>query len=114
MKIASIAEKNKRGRRCDGVNFRAVAASALSNAPAILRRWLPDGRRVGREYISVNPLRTDRHAGSFRINLTNGKWADFAIGVSGGDLVSLASYLFAISQSDAARQIAAMLGMRHE
>jgi hypothetical protein len=74
---------------------------------------LPGGRREGREYVARNPRRADRTAGSFRINLTTGRWADFATDDAGGDPVSLAAYLFDLSQLDAARRLAAMLGM-HE
>jgi hypothetical protein len=59
-----------------------------------------------------NPRRADRRPGSFRINLNTGRWADFATGDGGGDVVSLAAYLFSISQAEAARQIAGMLGIK--
>lgn len=60
----------------------------------------------------ANPRRADRRPGSFRINLRSGRWADFALGgVAGGDLISLAAYLFDLSQGDAARRLAAMLGI---
>ena len=59
-------------------------------------------------------MRADRSPGSFRVNLLTGRWADFAIGVGGGDLISLAAYLFGIGQAEAATRIADMLGVRHE
>ena len=43
-----------------------------------------------------NPTRPDRRPGSFKINLTTGRWADFATGDRGGDPVSLAAYLFGL------------------
>jgi hypothetical protein len=58
--------------------------------------------------------RADRHRGSFRINLATGRWADFALdddAARGGDLISLAAYLFNIRQSEAARGLMRMLGM---
>jgi hypothetical protein len=45
--------------------------------------------------------------------MTTGRRADFATDAAGGDPVSLAAYLFDLSQLDAARRLAAMLGM-HE
>jgi hypothetical protein len=39
----------------------------------LLDRWLPGGRREGREYVARNPRRADRTAGSFRINITTGR-----------------------------------------
>jgi hypothetical protein len=96
------------------VNFAAVNEVALRALPLILARWLPDGRRLGREFVARNPTRADRTAGSFRINMVTGKWADFATGDGGGDPVSLAAYLFGLSQGGAARRLADMLGVDPE
>jgi len=41
-----------------------------------------------------------------------GRWADFATGDSGGDPIALAAYLFQLSQNQAAKKIAHMLGVR--
>jgi len=95
-------------------DFGAISRAALVHAPAILRRWLPDGARSGQEYVARNPRRTDRSTGSFKVNLFTGRWADFAVGVSGGDLISLAAYLFTIGQAEAAHRIADMLGVGHD
>ncbi len=99
--------------RSPRIDFRAINAEAHSALTILLTRWLPDGRVQGREYVSLNPRRVDRHLGSFRINLLTGKWADFATGAKGGDVVSLAAYLFGLSQAEAARRLAHMLGVRH-
>ncbi len=56
----------------------------------------------------------DRHLGSFRINLANGRWADFALAdksARGGDPISLVAYVRNIKQSEAARGLMRMLGM---
>ena len=66
---------------------------------------------VGREYVALNPKRGDRTAGSFTVNTTNGKWADFATGDKGGDAIALAAWLFNLPQPEAARRVAAMVGM---
>ena len=92
-----------------GVDFKAINRVALERLSDILRRWLPDGRIEGVEYVARNPTRYDRRPGSFKINLKNGRWADFATGDRGGDIVSLAAYLEGCSQSEAARLIATML-----
>jgi hypothetical protein len=99
------------GGRASVTDFRAVDAAALAVLPALLARWLPDGRREGREYVARNPRRSDRHPGSFKVNLARGAWADFATGDRGGDVVSLAAYLFGLSQGEAARELARMLGL---
>ena len=96
------------------IDFAAINRAALPRLHDLCARWLPDGRRHGHEYIALNPRRMDRRAGSFRINLQSGLWADFAIGVSGGDPISLAAYLSGLSQSEAARRLADMLGLRND
>ena len=93
------------------VAFRRIAEAALGHADAIVARWLPGGRREGAEWVSRNPTRADRRPGSFKVNLNTGKWGDFATGERGGDLVSLASYLFKLSQADAALRVADMIGI---
>ncbi len=93
------------------IDFAAVNAAALRNLPAIVARWLPDGRRQGDEWVAKNPTRADRHAGSFSVNIRTGQWADFASGDRGGDAVSLAAYLCGCNQVEAARRVAAMLGI---
>lgn len=94
------------------VDFDAINAAALACLPAIVQRWLPDGRREGREWSARNPRRVDRRLGSFKVNLKTSRWADFALpDVRGGDPVSLAAYLQGCSQSEAARALARMLGV---
>ena len=95
-------------------DFETINRAALTRLPELCARWLPDGRRHGHEYIARNPVRDDKRAGSFKVNLRTGKWADFAIDARGGDPVSLAAYVSGLSQSDAARQLAQMLGVNHD
>ena len=101
-----------RRSRVRPINFAAVNRAALASLPTLLRRWLPDGRQVGREYVARNPRRADRRPGSFKINLRSGKWCDFATGDAGGDVVSLCAYLAGIGQAEAARSLADMLRVR--
>ena len=93
------------------IDFRTINLAALDDLPAILARWLPRGRIDGDEYVALNPRRADRRLGSFKINLRTGRWADFATNDSGGDPVSLAAYLAGCGQAEAARRLAAMLGL---
>jgi hypothetical protein len=95
------------------VDFDAVNRAALVALPALAQRWLPDGRRLGREWVARNPRRDDRHPGSFKVNLLTGRWADFATGDAGGDVISLAAYLSGLSQREAAQRLAHMLGVPH-
>lgn len=92
--------------------FCRVNAAALARLADLLARWLPDGRRVGHEWIARNPTRQDRRPGSFKVNLGTGRWSDFAVDAKGGDPISLCAYLFDLSQGEAARRLAEMLGVR--
>ena len=96
------------------IDFETINRTALARLPDLCSRWLPDGRRRGHEFVARNPRRADRRAGSFSVNLSTGRWADFAVGARGGDPVSLAAYLSGLGQVDAARQLADMLGVHHE
>ena len=113
--LASLHHSRPRGHHASGhVDFAAINREALPLLPAILDRLLPNGRREGKEYVALNPRRADRHPGSFRINLANGRWADFALAdksTRGGDPISLVAYLLNIKQSKAARGLMRMLGM---
>ena len=64
---------HQRGRSSRGANsridFGAVAREAITALPPVLARVLPGGRVVGREYVVLNPRRTDHHLGSFKVRL---------------------------------------------
>jgi len=93
------------------IDFKSINRAALANLPAVLRRLLPGGKIVGWEYAALNPRRSDRRLGSFKVNLRSGAWADFATDDKGGDPVSLVAYLENISQGEAARLLARMVGI---
>jgi hypothetical protein len=95
----------------DALDFAAINQAALAAFPAVLNRLLPKGRAVGREIVALNPRRADRNLGSFKVNRFNGRWCDFATGDKGGDPISLVAYLAAVSQGEAARLLARMLGL---
>ena len=92
------------------IDFDGINRAALAVLPSLCARWLPDGRQEGREWVARNPTRADRNPGSFRINLSTGRWGDFATGDRGGDVVSLAAFLTGTGQADAARNLATMIG----
>ncbi|MDO8379218.1 hypothetical protein [Phenylobacterium sp.] len=93
------------------VDFGRINDRALAVALAVVSGLLPDGRQEGAEWVARNPNRPDRKPGSFKVNLTTGKWGDFATGDRGGDLVSLAAYVAGGSQRDAAIRLAEVLGI---
>jgi hypothetical protein len=98
-------------RNSGPIDFAEINRVALAAFPAVLARILPGGKRVGAELVALNPRRADRRLGSFKINRYNGRWADFATGDKGGDPISLVAYLADVSQGEAARLLARMLGL---
>jgi hypothetical protein len=93
------------------LDFDRINQAALCALPVLLCRWLPDGKQRGHEWVARNPTRNDRTLGSFSVNLVTGRWADFAAGDKGGDIVALYAYLRGIRQGDAARELAQLLGV---
>ncbi|WP_420170563.1 DUF927 domain-containing protein [Pseudomonas alloputida] len=91
--------------------FAQVKAEALCQIDRVLSHWLPNGKRVdgGKEYTAPNPTRNDKHAGSLKISLTKGTWADFATGDKGGDLIDLVRYLESSSDVDACQKLVEFL-----
>lgn len=96
------------------LNFARIDQEALRYSLAILQRWLPNGRIDRQEYIALNPTRHDRKLGSFRINVTNGLWSDFATGDKGKGFISLGVYLSGNSAHDVAEMMARMLGIEEK
>lgn len=94
-------------------SFAEVKAAALQSIERVLARWLPGGKRVdsGLEYTAPNPTRPDNNAGSFKVNLSKGAWADFATGDTGGDLIDLVQYVDGCSQAEARNALAEFLNL---
>ncbi|MFN4324912.1 MAG: hypothetical protein ACK4FP_03370 [Azonexus sp.] len=89
-----------------------VAAAALADfdgAMSVL--GLGCGKNQGREYLPLNPKRSDHKPGSFTINRDSGAWSDFATGDKGGDLVALAAYVWDCRQGAAAERLGAQYGI---
>lgn len=92
---------------------RTAAAAALAAASHLVPDWLPEGTCKGAEWVATNPVRGDRAAGSFSVNLNSGKWNDFADQQARGrDLVALLAYLRNTDQLTAAREIFHILGLQ--
>lgn len=98
-------------RQTRSIAFARIASAAASSGQSILNRWLPGGRREGREWVVRNPKRSDGQPGSFKVNIGTGRWSDFATGDRGGDFISLAAFLFDLKQNEAAERVAEMLGV---
>jgi len=104
---------NNQNHQIKQIDYQRINEACLSVIQSLLSRWLPDGKIQGHEYVALNPKRNDTKLGSFKINIHNGKWSDFATGDKGGDLISLASYLSGKSQSKTALELAEMLGVQN-
>lgn len=93
------------------INFGLISSEALSRWNHLLPQWLFGGKLDGHEFKALNPTRADSKVGSFSINVRTGAWGDFATGDQGGDLISLYAYLNGLDQLDAAKAVAAMVGV---
>ncbi|MGE8186308.1 DUF927 domain-containing protein [Pseudomonas sp. NPDC086278] len=94
-------------------SFADVKAAALKDIDCVLSQRLPNGKRVdgGKEYTAPNPTRSDKRAGSLKINLSKGTWADFATGDKGGDIIDLVRYLDGGTDVEACNKLADLLNV---
>ncbi|SEN43791.1 VapE domain-containing protein [Nitrosomonas marina] len=93
------------------IDFPRIAQAALSRWNTLLPSWIPGGKVSGHEYFGLNPTRSDRHKGSFAVNINTGQWGDFSTGEKGGDFISLYAYLHSVRQKDAAIALAEIVGI---
>jgi hypothetical protein len=94
------------------IDFAEVNRAALRQLHSLLPRWLPGGKRQGNEFLALNPRRADNRPGSFSVNMKTGEWADFATSDKGGDPISLFAFLKGIKQGEAAKELAAQIGLQ--
>ncbi|MBI1751865.1 MAG: AAA family ATPase [Acidobacteria bacterium] len=94
------------------IPFKALKAATLAEGESLVRSWFPEGKREGDWWVCLNPTREDKKLGSFKVNLLDGGWLDFAdSGAHGGDLVALYAAKFGLSQGEAAREVAQQVGI---
>lgn len=104
--LAHEADKKSSSARLKGsIDFQDIKERALENIDLVLEAWLPEGQKKGKRYLSRNPMREDNEEGSFSIDMEKGFWGDFAIGKTGGDLISLVAYLEDCDQGQAASKL---------
>ena len=91
------------------IDFERISGMTLPHLETLLPEMLPGGRLIGREYtcgdLSGGP------GDSLKVNIDNGKWADFADTVKGGDPVSLVSAVRSCGQGEAATWLETWLGI---
>lgn len=96
-------------------HFHQVKAAALASIESVLSHYCPNGKRQGREYLPLNPVRSDSKTGSFSINLDTGAFSDFATSdCKGGDLIALVAYIEGVNQGQAANRLSQFLGLAIE
>jgi predicted P-loop ATPase len=92
------------------IDFAGLADALLRRAHALVPAWLPDGVQRGHEWVCGGL--GGGEGDSCSVNLTTGKWADFAGGddEKGGDLISLYAAIHRMGQGEAARELMEHLG----
>lgn len=89
-----------------------VAAAALASFDTVMDYCgMAGGKDQAREYLALNPKRSDSKLGSLSTNRDSGAGGDFATGETWGDLVALTAWRFDCSQIDAAERLAGVLGI---
>lgn len=87
------------------LDFAGLNAALLGRAHGLLPEWFPAGRLKGHEFL-VGDL-SGKAGDSLSININTGRWADFASGEKGGDLISLYAAIHRLDQGAAAKQLGA-------
>jgi predicted P-loop ATPase len=99
-----------RGGGLPPIDFLGLNDALLRSAEIYLARWLPGGRKDGREWVCASL--SGGEGRSCSVNMVTGRWSDFATGDSGGDLVSLFAAVEGISNGKAAVRLMDELGLR--
>ena len=90
------------------IDFKKLAEELLTRSEAYCLEHIPEGKKVGREYVASTI--SGGKGDSFSINLNNGKWADFATGEGGNDIISHYAKLKGVRQVEAAKYLQDWLG----
>lgn len=90
-----------------------VVAAALANFDTVMEHYnMAGGKDQAREYLALNPKRSDGKLGSLATNRDTGAGGDFATGETWGDLVAMTAWRFDCSQIEAAERLADLLGIQ--
>lgn len=81
------------------LDFKGLSQILLGQSRSLLPAWLPGGKLVGSEYCCGDLTGTPGQ--SLKVNVNTGKWADFAAGDQGGDLISLYAAINGVDQKQA-------------
>ncbi|WP_417282665.1 VapE domain-containing protein [Comamonas sp.] len=86
------------------IQFGPLREALLADAENLVVRWLPGGQFDGPEYRCADL--SGGHGHSCSVNVKTGKWADFATGDQGNDLIGLYAAIHDLSNAKAAIQVA--------
>jgi predicted P-loop ATPase len=86
------------------MDFQGLAELLIGRSDRLVSSWLPGGRIQGNEFVCASLQ--GGHGDSLKVNLTTGKWADFAKGDKGRDLISLYASIYNIKNGEAAKVLA--------
>ena len=91
------------------LDFAAVNSAALSSLESLCMEWFPAGKKDGHEFRigSIN----GEPGSSMSINLTTGRWADFAGDLKGSDPISLLAAIRGCKQGEAAKELSERLSL---
>jgi len=91
------------------IQFEALASALLCRIEQLVAAWLPGGTKRGHEYVCGSL--SGGAGSSCSVNLTNGRWADFADDVRGNDLISLYAAIHDLGMGHAAVAVAREEGL---
>ena len=76
------------------VSFQEIKQQYKQCPIEILKRLVENGKIEGGNYVALNPRRSDKKAGSFRIDIASGKFHDFSTGDSGSSIIDLVVFVY--------------------
>jgi len=86
-------------------NFVLIKQKYRENPIAVLRELVGQGRIEGSDYVALNPRRNDVKLGSFRVDISTGRFHDFATGDRGGSVIDLAMFVYNCGIVEAAQRL---------
>ena len=87
------------------VNFQELKQQYSQCPMDILKRLVGNGKIEGGDYVALNPRRSDKKTGSFRIDIASGKFHDFATGDSGSGIIDLTAFVYDCDLLTAAQKL---------
>jgi len=91
------------------LDFASINNAALGSLESLCCEWFPAGKKDGHEF-KVGSVRGEPGS-SLSINLTTGKWCDFAGDDKGSDPISLLAAIRGCKQGEAARELTERLNL---